>query len=173
MKIWKHSRLDFLMLALSIGQFLTTLVIASVWDNASTLVRAASFLLLVVMTVYNIIVVSHLFTHANWFRQPLLNRLVSMLNSINIGQSVQAYELIHVRNHHRYNNDQKWPDGQTRDLSSTFRAGVDGEHAGLFRYAFVGAAETMMDLARSLGAITRLWRAGAHEQDLLALFARS
>lgn len=173
MKIWKHSRLDFVMLALSVGQFLTTLVIASQWENASTPVRVTSFLLLVVMTVYNIIVISHLFTHTAWFRAPLLNRLVSLLNSVNIGQSVQAYELTHVRNHHRYNNDQPQLDGQTQDLSSTFRDGVAGEHAGAFRYAVFGAVETMVSIGRALASITRLWRVGAHEQDLLKLFARS
>lgn len=76
MKIWKHSRLDFLMPALSIGQLLTTLVIAIRWESAPTLERATSFLLLVAMTVYNIIVISHLFTHTAWFRSPLPNRLV-------------------------------------------------------------------------------------------------
>lgn len=173
MKIWKHSRLDFIMLALSIGQLLTTLLIAIYWESASTLARVTGFLLLVVMTVYNIIVISHLFTHTPWFRSPLLNRLVSMLNSINIGQSVQAYELTHVRNHHRYNNDQQRIDGQTYDLSSTFRAGVDGEHAGLFRYAFLGAVETLVSIGRALASVTRLWRVGTSEQDLLMLFARS
>ena len=88
MKIWKHSHLDVIMLALSIAQAVTTLLFAIAWNAVPAIVRTAGFVLLVAMTVYNIIVVSHLFTHAPWFRSPLLNRLVSMLNSINIGQSV-------------------------------------------------------------------------------------
>src|SRR5215211_4514857 len=124
MKIWKHSYLDAVMLVLSVLHFVTTLLLALTWEGSSIPIRAAGFVLLMVMCVYNIIVISHLFTHTHWFRSPLLNRLVSMLNSINIGQSVQAYELTHVRNHHRYNNDKQDAFGQTKDLSSTFRYGT-------------------------------------------------
>lgn len=173
MKIWKNSSLDLILLLLSVGQFVTTLLLANTWDKASVLGRGAGFVLLVVMTVYNIIVVSHLFTHAAWFRSPRLNRLVSILNSINIGQSVQAYELTHVRNHHRYNNDQQRADGRTLDLSSTFRDGTDGKHVSLFRYAFLGAIESLVSIGRALLSITRFWRVGAHEHDLLNLAVKS
>lgn len=173
MKIWKHSYLDVIMLALSVVQFVTTLILAILWEGSSTLSRAASFVLLVGMMVYNIIVISHLFTHTPWFRSPLLNRMVSLLNSINIGQSVQVYELTHVRNHHRYNNDQQRADGKTQDLSSTFRDGAGGEHVNVFRYAFFGAIETLVTIGRALLSITRLCRVGAHEQDLLNSVAKS
>lgn len=173
MKIWKHSSLDLILLALSVGQFVTTLLLAYSWDKASVLVRLAGFVLLVAMTVYNIIVVSHLFTHTAWFRSPRLNRLVSMLNSINIGQSVQAYELTHVRNHHRYNNDQQRADGNTLDLSSTFRDGTNGKHVSVFRYALLGAIESLVSIGRALLSITRFWRVGAHEHDLLNLAVKS
>jgi fatty acid desaturase len=96
-----------------------------------------------------------------------------MLNSINIGQSVQSYELTHVRNHHRYNNDQQRPDGKTQDLSSTFRDGTGGEHVSVFRYAFFGAIETSVGIGGALLSVTRLWRVGVHEEDLLSLFAKS
>ncbi|MCA1575874.1 MAG: fatty acid desaturase [Acidobacteria bacterium] len=173
MKIWKHSHLDVIMLALSIAQAVTTLLFAIAWNAVPAIVRTAGFVLLVGMTVYNIIVVSHLFTHAPWFRSPLLNRLVSMLNSINIGQSVQAYELMHVRNHHRYNNDQQQADGKTQDLSSTYRDGIGGEHVSAFRYAFVGAIETCLSIGRALMSVTRFWRVGPRETELLPLFAKS
>lgn len=173
MRIWKYSYLDAIMLALSVGQFVTTLLLSIFWERASALTRGAGFVLLVVMMVYNIIVLSHLFTHTPWFRSPWLNRLVSLLNSINIGQSVQAYELTHVRNHHRYNNDQQRPDGKTHDLSSTFRDGARGEHVSAFRYAFFGAIETFAGVARAHLSITRLWRVGPHEHDLLRLVAKA
>jgi fatty acid desaturase len=173
MKFWKHSRLDVLMLAFSVAQFVTILLFAMIWDGASTLTRALGFVLLVAMCVYNIIVVSHLFTHAPWFHAPWLNRLVSLLNSVNIGQSVQTYELTHVRNHHRYNNDQPRRDGNTQDLSSTFRNGASGEHVSVFRYAFVGAIETLIGVGRALLSITRFWRVDVQETELLSLFAKS
>src|SRR5215510_15994492 len=143
MKVWKYSHWDFTMLVLSIAQFVVTLFLAVRWEEWSTFGRVASFMILIAMTVYNIIVVSHLFTHTHWFNSPLWNRLVSMLNSVNIGRSVQAYQLTHVRNHHRYNNDRKGPDGKTKDSSSTFRDGSQDEHVGAFRYAVFGAFETL------------------------------
>jgi fatty acid desaturase len=76
------------------------------------------------MMTYNIVIISHLFTHTPWFEPRLLNSLVSILNSINIGQSVQAYQLTHVRNHHRHNNDRKAASGVANDVSSTFQNGM-------------------------------------------------
>jgi fatty acid desaturase len=170
MKIWKNTRLDAAMLVLSIAQFVATLLLATNWKHFSVLGAVGSFVLLVFMTVYNIIVVSHLFTHVHWFESPLLNGLVSMLNSINIGQSVQSYQFTHVRNHHRFNNDPKGPDGETKDLSSTYRGGVGYDHISLQRYALGGAAESLVSLGRELFAVTRLWRVGGkHDQMLLEL----
>ena len=63
MKIWKNTRLDAAMLVLSIAQFVATLLLATNWKHFSMLGWVGSFVLLVFMTVYNIIVVSHLFTH--------------------------------------------------------------------------------------------------------------
>src|SRR5688500_6324696 len=109
MKIWEYSAPGVAMLCSGLAQVQLMAFIAISWARLSLIGWAVSFMLLVAMTVYNIIVVSHLFTHTPWFNSPLLNRLVSMLNSVNIGQSVQAYQLTHVRNHHRYNNDLKGP----------------------------------------------------------------
>ena len=169
MKIWKNTRLDAVMLVLSIAQFVATLLLATNWKHFSLPGRIGSFVLLVFMTVYNIIVVSHLFTHVHWFESPLLNSLVSMLNSINIGQSVQAYQFTHVRNHHRYNNDPAGSDGETKDLSSTFRGGVGYNHVSVSRYAFLGAAGTLVNVGRELLAVTRLWRVGKQDKTLLEL----
>jgi fatty acid desaturase len=173
MKIWKYTPLDATMLTLSVGQFITTLWLAANWERASAIFRVGSFALLVFMTVYNIIVISHLFTHTPWFELQLLNGLVSQLNSINIGQSVQVYQFTHVRNHHRYNNDRKGPDGKTKDQSSTFQDGVGDEPAPLWHYAFLGAVSTLLNVGRALLSVIRLWRVGEHEQNLLKLAAGS
>jgi len=173
MKIWKHSQRDAIMLGLSIAQFLTTLFLAIRWQEWSTFGRVVSVMILTAMTVYNIIVVSHLFTHTPWFNSAQFNRLVSMFNSINIGQSVQAYQLTHVRNHHRYNNDRKGLDGKTKDASSTFRDSSEDEHLGVLRYAVFGAVESLLSISRALLSVTRLWRVGAHEQELLGLAAKT
>lgn len=158
-----------MMLVLSILQFAATLLLATNWEHFSVFGWIGSFVLLVFMTTYNIIVVSHLFTHVHWFESSLLNSLVSMLNSINIGQPVQAYQFTHVRNHHRYNNDPIGPDGKTKDLSSTFQGGLGYNHISVSRYAFLGAAKTLVNVGRELLAVTRLWRVSEQDKTLLEL----
>jgi fatty acid desaturase len=173
MRIWKNTPWDAFLLAFSLAHFGATLWLAAGWEQASTTERLGGFALMVFMISYNIIVVSHLFTHVPWFESPGLNGLASMLNSVNIGQSVQAYQFTHVRNHHRYNNDAKGANGTTQDASSTYRDGKGGEHASLFRYAFGGALSSLADLGRELLSASRLWRVGARETKLLALAARA
>lgn len=173
MKIWRQDPLDSGFLVLSAGQLAATIWLAGSWDHASPAGRVGGFGLLVVMMTYHILVVSHLFTHAAWFESRGLNRLASMLNSINIGQSVQAYELTHVRNHHRYDNDAPGPDGETRDTSSTFRGGKGGEHVGLFRYAFGGALATLIDVAGDLLKAIGLPVARGREAALHELAAKA
>lgn len=173
MKLWKQTPLDAVLLALSGAHLATSAALCFNWERMPAAGRAGGFVLLVFMMVYNIIIVSHLFTHVPWFESPLLNRLVSMLNSINIGQSEQAYIFTHVRNHHRYNNDRKGPDGRTRDRSSTYDGGDGGEHAPLWRYALVGAFSTLLEVARALLTVTRLWRVGREGRNLLELASKS
>lgn len=173
MRIWKTSPWDASLEGLSMAQLAITFWLAATWDTAPIPARIGAFALLVLMMTYNIIVVSHLFIHVHWFRSPQLNCLASMINSINAGQSVQAYELSHVRNHHRYNNDPQDETGVTRDTSSTYRGGKGGEHAPVLSYAFGGALISLITRGRELGYAVRLWRVGPRETDLLALAARS
>ncbi|MEO3809062.1 fatty acid desaturase [Sphaerisporangium sp. B11E5] len=171
-RIWRNSPWDALLLAFSLGQAAVTLWWALTWDSAPALGRIGEFAGLAIMMSYNIIVVSHLFTHAAWFTSPRLNAAVSVLNSVNIGQSVQAYHLTHVRNHHRFNNDAQDESGVTRDTTSTYRKGRDGEHQALLAYALGGALDTLLSRAREVLMAGRLWRVGEHETTLLALVSR-
>lgn len=172
MRIWKHTPLDAIMVALSAAHLATTVWLASTWSAASPGWRLASFALVLLMTIYSVIVITHLFTHTPWFQSHALNALGSMLHSINIGQSAKVYELMHVRNHHCYGNDRRGPDGQCRDFSSTFQEGRNGQHASLARYAFLGAFSTLDDIAQALLSATRAWRVGPAEQRVLDLLAK-
>ncbi|MGH3172108.1 MAG: fatty acid desaturase, partial [Trebonia sp.] len=142
-QIWKNSRTDAILAGISVAQFAATPALALAWDTASPAARAAGGVLLTVMMTYNIIVVSHLFTHVPWFVSGRLNAVVSVVNSVNIGQSVQAYRLTHVRNHHRFNNDRQGPDGTTRDTSSTYRKGKNGRHEPMPSYVVGGAVSSL------------------------------
>jgi fatty acid desaturase len=173
MKIWMHSAKDAFLPLLGVTQLTSMALMAMKWEHLSLAGRSGCFVLLIFLMTYDIIVITHLFTHTPWFQSQTMNSVASMLNSINIGQSAEAYKLTHVRNHHRYNNDQPGPDGNTNDLSSTYREGIDGEHATLSWYAFGGAASTLVNVGRALLSGTRLWRVGEQEHELLDLTAKS
>ncbi|MFW6720409.1 fatty acid desaturase family protein [Streptomyces sp. MAR4 CNY-716] len=170
--MWKHSRKDAILVAISVAQFATTFALAGTWELMPIAGRIAGGVLLTFMMAYNTIVVSHLFTHTPWFVSGKLNAVVSVINSANIGQSVQAYELTHVRNHHRHNNDRPKEGEPTRDRSSTYRRGKNGQHEPLPSYALRGAVDSVADRVMELAAVVRLWRVGAGEENLLALASR-
>jgi len=170
-QIWRQTRLDAVLLSISIAHLVSTLALASAWSRAPSFARAGMLALQVFMTVYSIIVVSHIFTHKPWFRSSKLNQVASMLNSINIGQSMQVYHLTHVRSHHRYNNDPKGADGRTKDLTSTFRYGKGDKPTGICRYALLGAATTFVDGGRGVLSATRLWCVGERELAIRSLAA--
>ncbi|MFF5425189.1 MULTISPECIES: fatty acid desaturase family protein [unclassified Streptomyces] len=172
MKIWKNTPKDSILVALSLGQFGVTLGLALTWNTNGLSARVAGGALLTAMMTYNIIVISHLFTHVPWFVSNRLNAVISLVNSVNIGQSVQAYQLTHVRNHHRFNNDRPGPDGATRDTSSTYRKGKNGQHQPLAAYALGGAVDSFAGRAKDVAAVTRLWSVGRNEEQLLSLASR-
>ena len=166
MRIFKHSPLDAWLVAYSVAHGAALLGFALIWDSSAPGARLAMAVGLAALTTYNIIIVSHLFTHKPWFEARAANAAVSILNSITIGQSVQAYRLSHVRNHHRYNNDRAGADGETKDTSSTFSGGRDGEHLPAWRYAFIGAAQTLFGATVELIRLDRLWGLGPNEAGL-------
>ena len=127
------------------------------------------------MTTYNIIVISHLFTHAppGSIFDVSQRCPVSALNSFNIGQSVQAYQLTHVRNHHRYNNDRK---GAGRDARRTHPRRFPRWQAWRARRSVpVRFRRRALNPCRSRSGAhvrTRLWRVGEHENTLRDLAAK-
>jgi fatty acid desaturase len=172
MRIWRNSAKDAVLVGISLAHLAALAGLAVTWDAAPTWTRPGNGVLVAVLTAYNIIVVSHLFTHVPWFADDRLNALVSLVNSVNAGQSVQAYQLTHVRNHHRFNNDRRSADGTTRDRSSTYRKGVDGEHEPVLPYVLGGAAESLLARGREALAGARLWRLTARDDGLLAMASR-
>jgi len=170
-RIWRHGPIDSWLLGLSAAHTSTNVYLAKTWASSSPFMRCISFLLTVCMTVYNIVVISHIFVHRPWFRSRKMNAVVSLLNSVNAGQSIMAYRLLHVRNHHRYNNDRQGPDGATKDLSSTYRRGKNGQHEGLGSYVLCGALLSAGEQFRALIRIDRGWRVDDRDATLVGLAA--
>ncbi|WP_036768232.1 fatty acid desaturase family protein [Photorhabdus australis] len=144
MAIWRYSYWDSVMFILSILHMIATVTLVVYWDNFTIMSWLGNIVLLTLMTTYNIIVISHFFSHTPWFVSRTMNMFVSILNSMNIGQSVQAYHLSHVRNHHKYNNDRGIGENGPQDTSSTFINGKEiGEHNTLWNYSALGGIITL------------------------------
>lgn len=173
MKIWKYSRLDALLFLTCLAQLTATLWLASRAGHAPQLSWIWHGLVLLAFQWYNLLVISHQFTHTPWFTSEKLNTGVSILNSMNTGQSMTDYYLSHVHNHHRFNNDRHSSHKPARDWTSTFRGGKMGSHVSLFRYAFINTIPIMVSMLREVVAIHRWWRVGCNEQDLLSLLSRN
>ncbi|RBM11974.1 fatty acid desaturase [Streptomyces sp. PT12] len=164
--------MDALLVLFSITQFAVTIWLAAV-DPTGLWPMVGSFALVTFMMTYSVIIVSHLFSHQPWFVSSRHNAVMSLINSANIAQSVQAYRLTHVRNHHRYNNDRKGEDGTTRDVTSTFRYSRDDGHAPLWRYLFFSLAESAREFLGTFAALRRGCRVGADETLLQELATRN
>ncbi|AYA40240.1 fatty acid desaturase [Xenorhabdus nematophila] len=162
MKIWKYSSKDAIMFILSLLNIITSITLAYYWSGLSISSWLFNIAIISFMTTYNIIVITHFFTHTPWFASPMMNGFVSMLNSINIGQSVQAYNLTHVRNHHKYHNDNGTP---IKDRSSTFLDGKEGEHNTLWNYAVLGGISTLLNIFPHIFWALFLWKRPFSQYD--------
>lgn len=141
--MFAHSRKDLMLVTL--GLLMPALVLADCqyfdrlgWISELTLAAVA-----VVLIGTNYQCVGHNFVHNPFFRQPLLNDVFSLVNSLSLGMPQTLYKYHHL-NHHRFNNDKKRPgDLETRDRSSTYRFAADPEcEEGLLSYAFFGPFRT-------------------------------
>ena len=86
---------------------------------------------------WNINGISHNFIHNRYFNSPLLNRLFSLLESVDCCFSQVLYDYVH-RRHHMGNSDRPDERGQTVDLLSIYRHGHDGHAESVWRYTFHG-----------------------------------
>ncbi|RQR47263.1 fatty acid desaturase [Burkholderia sp. Bp9126] len=169
MNIWKYSKYDAILFFAVLMHLVVVFSIACEWGALTFGARVLAFLLMIVLAWYNLIIVSHQFTHTPWFESKTMNWVVSIINSINIGQSMKEYHLRHVRNHHRFHNDQYDSGSPPRDWASTFRHGVNGEHASLFRYAVVDACPVFFRLVMEMFSFWRGWKVSSKETDLIEL----
>lgn len=168
-RIWRKSPKDAIPAGIAATHLLVLCAMVLTWRFSPITVRIIDGVVLAGLTTYNTIVISHLFIHLPWFADDRVNGLVSTLNSISIGGSVQAYRFMHVRNHHRYTNDRRDFGGVTRDLASTYRNGEDGEHEYAIPYVLTGIRYYCLDLLKEIVGVRRLWRLGPGDNTLLSL----
>lgn len=160
MKLWRYSPADARLLVVSAAQLGLNLWLAATWTHRSWRELCWLWPLGVLLFWYNAVVATHNFIHTPWFTSKVANRLYAALDSINLGVPLTLCRFHHL-NHHRYGNDRQDAAGRTRDHSSTYRFGKDGEPEGALTYGLLGVfrggtVEAWQAAVRS-GQCGRLW----------------
>jgi fatty acid desaturase len=85
---------------------------------------------------WNLQCISHNFIHNPYFSNPWINRAYSVMETLTLGVPHILYHHYHL-NHHWGDNDAKGPDGTTKDWSSIYRHGKDGQPEAFWKYCLV------------------------------------
>ena len=136
-RLWRHSPRDGLLLCASAVPLGLNLWLAVTWTHRSWRELLWLWPTGVLLFWYNAMVVTHNFIHTPWFNGAAANRAYALLGSINLGMPLLLCRFHHL-NHHRHGNDRQDTAGRTRDRSSTYRFGRDGEPEGAVTYAVLG-----------------------------------
>lgn len=135
--VWQYSRWDSIPFVITLVQLGINLWLAITWETHTLLELLLLGLLCLFLFWYNGVIASHNFVHTPWFTWNLLNRLYAAINSINLGIPFSHYYYQHL-NHHQYTNDRKGTDGKTKDQTSTFAYGKDGQAEHVIFYCSLG-----------------------------------
>lgn len=150
--IWRYSWQDSIPCSITLFQFGLNFWLAATWTSRTFEQNLLFIPLCLFLFWYNGLVASHNFVHTPWFQSDFLNRCYAVLNSVNIGLPQSHYHQEHLK-HHRYGNDRPQEDGTTKDPTSTFACGKDGDHEPVASYCFLGLFRT--DLLESFQEIVK------------------
>lgn len=138
MNIFKHSRKDLYLVLVCFVNVCALLMFALLFNSISPVESIVFTILLVAFYCTNYQCVSHNFIHNEFFNSKVLNTLFSAMNSMAMGLPQTLYYHHHM-NHHRYNNDVIDPETRTtKDISSLYRYGKNGEVENILSYSFIG-----------------------------------
>ena len=150
--IWKYSKWDSIPCLITLFQLALSFWLAATWETRTLTQNLLFIPLCIFLFWYNGLVASHSFVHHPWFTSERLNQLYLALNSINIGLPQIHYRYEHLHHHH-YGNDRPNSEGITKDPTSTFAYGKNGQHEHVVSYCLLGLFRT--DLMESFREIYR------------------
>jgi fatty acid desaturase len=137
-RLFAHSSLDALHVSITLAQVGFVLYWATAFSSLHPAWIALFALVHIVGVNTHLQVMTHYFLHTPFFKSPVLNSIYGVFNSFIISTPQSFYWLIHML-HHRFGNDRRDPDdGTTKDPTSTYRYGKDGNHEAWWRYMLVG-----------------------------------
>ena len=135
--IWRYSKWDSVPFVMTAFQLVFNFWLAATWNTHNMKELTIFWIMGLFLFWYNGLVASHNFVHTPWFSKDLLNHLYSAINSVNLGAPFSHYRYQHL-NHHCYVNDRKDLEGRTKDGTSTFAYGKNGNHENPFTYSTLG-----------------------------------
>jgi len=106
------------------------------FHSLSWWVLVPSFLAILWSYCWNLQCISHNFIHNPYFTNIWLNRAYSVLETFALGVPHILYHHYHL-NHHWGDNDAIGPDGTTRDWSSIYRYGKNGQPENFWKYILI------------------------------------
>jgi fatty acid desaturase len=106
------------------------------FDQLSWWAATAAFLAIAYSYCWNMQCISHNFIHNPFFSNEWLNKAYSVLETIALGVPHVLYHHYHM-NHHWGDSDKKGPDGTTKDWSSIYRYGKDGQPEAFWKYCLI------------------------------------
>ena len=134
--LFRVSALDAITIALSTIQIVVAVVGVAYFPNLSApalFALAAGSGLLMFLNVNGL---AHTLIHGGVFRSRALDAIAGVFNSLALGVPQTLYHVHHL-NHHVGNSDRKQPDGSTRDWSSIYRFGRNGQPEHVISYALL------------------------------------
>ena len=111
------------------------------FDSLPWWILAPAFVAIAWSYNWNMNCISHNFIHNPFFSNVWLNRAYSVLETLAIGVPHVFYHHYHM-NHHFGDSDARGPDGTTRDWSSIYRYGKNGQPEGFWSYCLLSFFRT-------------------------------
>ena len=130
---FRYSRWDAIPALCGVGQVAFLLWTFLAFPSLPLWVLVPAFVIVMMAYCWNLQCISHNFIHNPFFTSVWLNRLYGLLETIAIGMPHVLYHHYHL-NHHAGDNDAPGPSGTTRDWSSTYRYGKNGQPEAFWRY---------------------------------------
>lgn len=134
--LFRYSRYDAIPAACGVAIVALIFWTFLAYDSLSWWVLAPAFFAIAWSYCWNMQCISHNFIHNPYFSSAWLNRAYSVLESLALGVPHVLYHHYHL-NHHWGDSDAKGPDGTTRDWSSIYRYGKNGQPEGFWNYCLI------------------------------------
>ncbi|MES2207593.1 MAG: fatty acid desaturase [Pseudomonadota bacterium] len=169
--IFKYSCLDSIPSIMGIVLFLFHVFLIYYFNERAIFFSLILGCIYSVILAWNINVGVHNFTHLPYFKKNILNRIYSVIQSINVGFSVAYFKYSH-REHHSGNNDKVNAAGNTKDPLSFYKYSKNGNPENPLKYALYSFFRSDVSKIWS-GVILRLIKCNRQRDEIHQYLSRN